>query len=265
MTKDMVEIMDVKPEELKQFDASDDYAKWRYKNALNKKVRPVLRVFLKNINFFENWKRDLNLMILGSGYMYENDLDFLKNYVGENGKIYLVDRDSRMTRTSLEQHFNGEIPKQFVLVEKDISDGVIHSDDNLETCVGKLKPGETWEDPAFPAVFQDQMDIVISGLILSNMRMQKRFFGKEQELADEHLTLLDTLRTDNGHVLVHDDCRLSDLFRTRSSILNALENMNTDAHLKYDWPPDNIAQFPSIDDVPLQTFMVHVRSRQSSI
>jgi len=260
-----VMFLDQKPESTQLEEISNDYTKWRYKHALERKVKPVMRVFLKNIKYFEDWKRDLNIIVLGSGYCFDLDLAFLAKYVGDSGRIYLIDQNTDTSRQALEEEFGDNIPPQFVLVETDVSKTTLDEEGiDLDLEVAKLTPGETWLAP-FPEPFEGKGDVVISALILSQMRMLKNQEGKEVQLTEAHLRQLDRLRTDGGHILIHDDSLVNQLFPTRDRILNGLEKMNLDAHLKYDWPPDNICQFPSVNDHMLQTYMVHVRGRESKI
>lgn len=254
-----------KPESTQLEDISSDYTKWRYRSALRRKVKPVIRVFLKNIKYFEDWKKDLNVVVLGSGYCFDLDFKFLADYVGEGGRVYLVDKNTDTSRQALVEEFGESIPPQFVLLETDISKTILDENEiDLDAELAKLTPGEIWR-PAFPGPFEGKADIVISALVISQMRMLKSEEGREIQVTEAHLRLLDRLRNEGGHILIHDDCIVNQLFPTRDRILNGLEKMNLDAHLKYDWPPDNICQFPSINDHILQTYMVHVRGRQCAI
>eukprot|EP00494_Astrolonche_serrata_P003645 UN03652 len=199
---------------------TDDYTKWRYKDTLERDVQGVIKVFLKNIKFFEDWKRDnLNLMILGSGYCFEYDLDYIKEYVGKNGKFF-VDQDTSTTLESLHKKYGDNIPEQFVMVECDVTkmNDVPLNDQTLDKNYPKSFLHKNGITCHFLLYSNKKMDIIISGLILSQMRMGRNVSGKEQELVDSHIEVLKSLRQPDGHILIHDDCLMTDLIETREQI-----------------------------------------------
>jgi len=171
-----------------------------YKQKLEQEVAPMYSFFI-NKAILANPDNPA-VMVLGAGLCYDLRLKEVSEMLS-TGRLYLVDNDIENVRLALNEEFGeADWPENITIVESDIHIGLSFE----ESGVTSVPQTSAIINLSLPGPFSSKMDLVISAMVLSQLRLKAQHsMWLQEEICKDHVHLISALLKPGSTALLHDD------------------------------------------------------------